>query len=128
MTIGEKTMSEAKKHELPYIRPAEPFGSRRNMAADVGVQRTRSPTREAMLAFQLVERWGMITVKPSTGEDSSGLAKLDLMSPQEVVDRAFETASLAFKEMENRDWFVDIPTMEEGAEILKERENKREMS
>ena len=44
-------------------------------------------------AAAFIERWGMVAAMPD-GEDAAGRSKLRLMSPQELVDRAYETADL----------------------------------
>lgn len=71
---------------------------------------------EARMACLLIERWGMIAGK-SDGEDSAGRAKLDLMPPAEVVERACETAQLAVAEFERRGWVENVtPRPEDEAD------------
>ena len=53
------------------------------------------PEDEAKLAFSLLERWGMVAAAPD-GEDSAGRSKLKLSTPDELVERAFAVAKLAF--------------------------------
>lgn len=49
--------------------------------------------QEARIAQEMIAKWGMVAGVPD-GEDSSGRLRLRLMTPQELVDRAFETAKL----------------------------------
>ena len=55
------------------------------------------------LAITLVERWGTVAGY-DTGEDSAGRAKIGLMLPADVVNRATEMASLLVDALEQREW------------------------
>jgi hypothetical protein len=68
----------------------------------------RQPVREAEIAQEFATRWGMIAAKPD-GEDSAGRAKLALLAPAEIVQRACDTADLLIAEFEKRGWFVELP-------------------
>lgn len=63
----------------------------------------------AGMARELVGRWGMVAGADG-GEDSTGRAKLRLMTPAEVVARAVETASIFADEIERLGWFVSLPS------------------
>lgn len=67
---------------------------------------------QAKLALQFISRWGMIA-GIDDGEDSSGRAKSRLLSPEEVVKRAFDTAEAATKEIEKRNMWLKIEEKEE---------------
>ena len=56
------------------------------------------------------------------GEDSAGRHKLKLMSPEDVIDRAFKTAELACAKAVGLGWFVDNPTY---AELEAQAANRR---
>lgn len=57
------------------------------------------------LVLRFVEQWGM--VQGMTGsEDSSGRARLDLMSPPMVVDRAVEMARCVVAQLEEQGWIA----------------------
>lgn len=58
--------------------------------------------------FRLIERFGVIAAK-TEGEDTSGRAKLELLSPEEVVKRAAKMADLAVNEIEIRGWKDHLP-------------------
>jgi hypothetical protein len=61
----------------------------------VVLHNTEELEKEACLALALIERWGMVAGIPD-GEDSSGRSKLRLSTPEELTERAFECAKLAF--------------------------------
>lgn len=75
-------------------------------------------TRVAMLAKEMATRWGMIAAKPD-GEDSSGRAKLALLSVQEVVTRAIETAEQLDTALFERGHYVESPIKEIDAALTK---------
>ena len=77
---------------------------------------------EARLATALIERWGMV-MGAVDGEDSAGRQKLALMSPEDVVARACDSAALAMKEFRNRGWILEVPTIDEARKILAERDD-----
>jgi hypothetical protein len=52
-------------------------------------------------AREFISRWGMVAAVPD-GEDSSGRAKVRLSTPEELVVRAFETAELFHKALEEK--------------------------
>ena len=68
----------------------------------------REPCTEARIAEALIERWGIVAAR-SDGEDSAGRQKLALLTPQELVERACETAALACAEFDRRGWFLHVP-------------------
>jgi hypothetical protein len=80
--------------------------------------------QEGRMAMALIERWGMIAGK-TDGQDETGRAKLELLSPEEVVDRAFETAHLAFKALHDRGLMIPVPTFEEIEDRAKDQEDRR---
>lgn len=67
---------------------------------------------EARLATQLIERWGIVAAVPD-GEDSSGRQTIRLMTPEETVQRAVETAELAVKTFHDKGWMHKMPTFAE---------------
>lgn len=67
---------------------------------------------EGRLACQLIERWGIVAAAPD-GEDSSGRAKLRVLTPAELVETACDTAQLAVAELRKRGWVTPIPSLEE---------------
>jgi len=78
----------------------------------VEIHDTELPTQQARLAIELVGRWGMVAMMPD-GEDSSGRQKFRPSTPQELCDRACETASLLFSKLRELGWFANIPTVAE---------------
>jgi hypothetical protein len=72
----------------------------------------------AQFAFDMIERWGMVVGKPS-GEDSQGRAKMDLMPVDELVDRAFAAAHLAWKKAREYDLIATMPTFQEIQDALR---------
>lgn len=78
----------------------------------------------AELASHLIDRWGMVSGAPD-GEDSAGRAKMRLLSPEEVVRRACDTAELAFREFSKRDWVTVLPSLSELKQAKLRLEEKK---
>lgn len=57
------------------------------------VHETELFEQEAVIAGQMLERWGMVSAIED-GEDSAGRQKLRLATPDELVARAFACAKL----------------------------------
>jgi len=76
---------------------------------------TKAPTRRAILAMQLLERWGMVAAHED-GEDTAGRQKFRLLLPDELVSRACETADQAIMEIEKRGWYLEIPAPTDATE------------
>lgn len=75
---------------------------------EVAIVQTRAIGNAATIASQLATRWGMVAAV-SDGEDSSGRAKLRIMTPKEIVERAVQVAELLIGEFEARGWFLELP-------------------
>lgn len=80
---------------------------------------------EANFALACIERWAMVAAELD-GEDSAGRAKLRRMSPDEVVAHACDCAAKAFAAFKDRGWVIDVPSMAELAEAVKDQENNNE--
>lgn len=94
----------------------------------VKVYDTEVPTLEARLAINLIERWGAVSATPD-GEDSAGRQAARLLTPVEVVTRAFEIASAAMDEIEARGLMLKLPDLNEiNAERDAEAAKKRARS
>lgn len=81
-------------------------------------------TMESRFILNLIERWGMVQGKDG-GEDSAGRAKLELMDEQELVDRAFLIADLAFNKLRANDderYIVNLPSIAKMKEIVKAKQ------
>jgi hypothetical protein len=75
------------------------------------------------LALDLIRHFGVVAAKPGA-EDSSGRSILELQTPKEVVDRAFEMAAYAVEKAEALDWLKPFElTDEQLAEIAVELES-----
>ena len=72
-----------------------------------------APTMKARMACALIEKWGMVVCDTSNGEDSAGRARMRLMKPGEVVDRACATADIAIDRMHELGWFTAMPAPKE---------------
>ena len=83
------------------------------------------PTDEARFMMAIIERWAMVAATPD-GEDSAGRAKLGNLPIEEMVTRAANVAERSFKELESRGWLIQIPSLAQCEEDVKEREDKRE--
>lgn len=66
--------------------------------------------KEAQFALEVIERWAMVAAKDA-GEDSAGRHCVKLASEQEVVDRAFTVAKLAFMHMRATGMFIQLPDL-----------------
>lgn len=90
-------------------KPRDPVGMRNGVRRPYGqeqiVESIQMYGNCAALALDLTRSWGMVAGKPG-GEDSGGREKLALLTPQEVVDRACETAELLIAEFESRNWLL----------------------
>lgn len=79
---------------------------------------------EAHLAFQLIERWGMVFAAPD-GEDSAGRAKIRPEEPEVIVSRAFTISTLFVQEARNRGLMVAVPAPKTWEEREAERKAAR---
>jgi hypothetical protein len=111
------------------FRVTEPvsYGSKE---LEVKVFQTEMPTQEAQFAMALIERWGMVMGMPD-GEDSAGRTRLKLMTPSQLVDRAFQVASEAYIVARQRGLMVELPDLnqinaENDARIELKRREKAE--
>jgi len=77
---------------------------------EIVVYQQRAFDAEAELAAQMIERWGM-SAAIEDGEDSAGRAKIRLLTPEELVQRACETAEQAMEEFNKRGWILDLPEL-----------------
>ncbi len=84
----------------------------RNYKTEHATAITQFLNREGRMASILIERWGMVSGEPD-GEDAAGRARLKPLSPNEVVERACDTASLACKAFKDRGWAIQVPSVYE---------------
>ena len=81
---------------------------------------------EGRFTANLLEKWGMVAAKMN-GEDSSGRARMALLTPEEVVNRAFEVTALFFKQAKGLGFLINLPdlnsinVMEETKIVEKEK-------
>jgi len=69
--------------------------------------------------LNLIERWGMVA-GDEDGEDSTGRQKSRLMTPEELVDRAYLTAILTFEKMRTKGFIKIFPTIDQMREQMNE--------
>lgn len=79
---------------------------------EVAVFQLEMGTPQAQFILGLIERWGMVAAAPD-GEDGSGRQKQRLMAPEEIVNRAFDCASLAFDRLRADGLLIDLPDVNE---------------
>ena len=77
------------------------------------IQQLKRLNMPAEIAVGLAEKYGLVAAMPH-GEDSAGRAKLRLMTPHEIAERATETAKLLWLEFQKREWILDIPVPTEN--------------
>ena len=63
---------------------------------------------EAKIAVEMVQKWGVVAAVEN-GEDSTGRARVKLMSTKELINRACEAAELLIEEFEKREWLLYLP-------------------
>ena len=68
------------------------------------------PEAEAKMAFDFLGRWGLVMGTPD-GEDSAGRQQLKLMTPDELVDRAFTIAHIAIDRARSTGLIHKAPTL-----------------
>ena len=86
-----------------------------------------APDPRAKFAMQCVERWAMVAATPE-GEDSAGRAMLRRLTPDELVEHAMNVSEKLCDAMSDRGWFVEIPSLEESKDFLKQVEDELEGS
>ena len=100
----------SKASTTPFIeRPNFRYGD----GTEVVVIHTEMPDQRALLASELIARWGRVSAKPQ-GEDSAGRQAAALHTPAEVVARACEMAELAWTAFGSHGWLVKIPVPKVG--------------
>jgi hypothetical protein len=65
-------------------------------------------SHEARMATALIEKWGMVAATPD-GESSDGRQQLRMLSPNEVVRRACDTATIAIEAFRSLGWIHKLP-------------------
>ena len=63
---------------------------------------------EAKIAIEMVQRWGVIAAMDD-GEDSAGRHRVRLMTTEELVQRACDSAQKLTEEFEKREWVLKLP-------------------
>jgi len=91
----------------------------------IGMHEREVPDLQAKLALSFVEKWGMVS-GTDAGEDGTGRAKIRLLTPREVVNRACETAEILVEELRSRNWFVMLPPYKEVLENSKKAMDEAE--
>lgn len=76
---------------------------------------TALPTFVGKLATDLARQIA-ICLGDQDGEDSSGRAKLKLMSPEKIAKHACDVAQCMAEEFDRRGWFVDVPVLPDEPE------------
>lgn len=96
--------------------------------ADVKVYETEVPDSVGRFALSLIERWGMVsaTTGDVSEEDSAGRQRLITLSPSEVVQRAFDMATLAFDALRDRGMMVQVHDLGDEIEKAKEKTKRRD--
>ena len=79
------------------------------------------PDARGGMAYKLIERWGMVAAIPD-GEDSAGRSRLRLLTPEEMVDRAFKATELFWNEAHKRGMVCEMS--EEEVEQIKIKPKK----
>ncbi len=73
----------------------------------------------AEAVLEMITKWGMIATCPDK-EDSSGRAKVRLLTPEELVERAMETTKLALSRLIDTGHVEDVnPASEEYKSFMR---------
>lgn len=88
--------------------PRQRFGDGLRDHVPPVVVRTQELAGPAKVAVEMATHWGMIAGTPD-GEDSAGRQKLRLLSPDELSNRACQTAQALWMRFERLGWLVAIP-------------------
>ncbi len=74
----------------------------------ISVRENELLEREAEIALEMILRWGLVSAMPD-GEDSAGRQRGRLLTPVELVDRAYETANRFMTEARKRNLILFVP-------------------
>lgn len=91
----------------------------RNSAKKMVVHDTEVLTIEGRIACSLIERWGMVAGAQGD-EDSAGRSTLRLLTPEEVVNRAVDTATLTMQALRRCGYVVTAP---DASELLRKTDD-----
>jgi len=83
-----------------------------------------APTLKARFAMDLISRWGMVQGKDGEDEDTAGRHHIELMSPDEVINRAVYLADKGIDRIREMDWMIDMPSYEDAAEEVMRKDNE----
>lgn len=86
------------------------------------VHETENLDRVGEIAFDLIRTNGFLTGCPD-GEDSQGRAKMKLLSPEDLVDRAFAIAETFMSVAKDREHIVTAPDI---SAFVKDKAKKQE--
>lgn len=91
-------------------RPTEIVNVTRNFEdhIEMRVHDPMMPNRTGRFAQELIIRFGLIAGAPA-GEDSAGRQASGLMSPADIVNRAFDISEAYFAELEDRGMVLAAP-------------------
>ncbi len=62
----------------------------------------------AGISVEMVQKWGLVAAMDD-GEDSTGRHKVRMMTIEELVQRACDSAQKLIEEFEKRDWLLELP-------------------
>ena len=127
-------MSEEKRQEVKRFDPiatsdtADFHALRPNrygettLPATVMVHNRITLDPRASFALNCLEKWGLVMGSPD-GEDSAGRAKGKIMPLDEVVARACDVADRAYSAFRDRGWVIALPSLQDFADAVKDKEN-----
>jgi hypothetical protein len=76
------------------------------------IHQTEILQAEAELAERLIGQWGMVACVIK-GETAGGYNKLELQTPEQLIERGFETARLFFEEAHKRNLVLTLPNIDD---------------
>lgn len=84
-----------------------------NYVADIVIHGRHVADPRATFAQDMIRAWGMVAARPGAGFEPTDKRDVALMPAAEVVQRACDTADLAWKAFRERGWLLDVPSYEE---------------
>lgn len=115
MTKGEKITGKLFDGATEYIIGDRFINEQRSMM----IHERDQVDMTGRLAIRLVEHFGVVAGKPGP-EDSKGRSTLDLLSPDEVVDRAYDIAKSLVARLQYGGHIQQVPSMVDEPEIAPE--------
>lgn len=108
--------------EIGTMAPSRSFGHSELFYG--GVHSKEMVTPVGNYAMDIIRHWAMIAWSPREQEDTAGRQAFATLSPEEVVQRAFSIAELAFAELRKRGMMVPVPDVNDMYDAARENSGR----